>query len=101
EGGAEEHHLSDRNGLAERTYQRLHHGEHDRRGELEQNSLEDVHLQFFAAARTGPNKNRQSLLSTPLARSEARRCGWGLRLTSARAPWASPAASGLRSAAAT
>jgi hypothetical protein len=65
EGGAKEHHLADRNGLAKRAHQRLHDGEHERRGELEQDSLEDIHLQ--RAAGLLKSTNRQRLLSVHLA----------------------------------
>jgi hypothetical protein len=65
EGRAKEHHLADRNRFAERAHQRLHDGEHERRGELEQDSLEDVRLQ--RAAGRLESTNRWRLLSTHLA----------------------------------
>jgi hypothetical protein len=44
EGGAEKHDLADRVGLAEKAHQGRHRGEQERRYQLEQDRLEDVHF---------------------------------------------------------
>jgi hypothetical protein len=54
EGGAKEHHLPDRVALADPAHQHRHHGEQERRHELEQNGLEEIHAEPWRAAERAP-----------------------------------------------
>ncbi len=102
ECAAEEHHLADRHVRAHPAHQRRHHGEHQRRGDFEQDGFDGVHVGDGGREIVGWAKApRSGAMPTRIVPRGSTRVGTARKRRAFPRPTVSAAAWGLRSAAAT